>query len=311
MGYKLAGYTVLGNVEIDPQMMALYKRNHKPQYPFLMSIQEFNKLPTSSIPSELFDLDILDGSPPCSVFSMSGDRDKKWGKEHHFREGQAKQRLDDLFFDFLETAERLQPKVIVAENVKGLVIGKAKGFVNLIVKRFKKMGYKVQLFLLNSATMGVPQKRERVFFIASRKDLNLPRLELKFTERPVTYKAIRSGKGRPLKADGTTYKRWLKRRPADTKMSNVTARHEGKESNFNTKFMHANGVPSTVTSNSMYVRFDEPYFISDTDVIRIQTFPGDYDFMGVNVQYVCGMSVPPVMMESIATAIYNQWFTRK
>lgn len=65
----------------------------------------------SELPPELFDLDILDGSPPCSVFSMAGDREDKWGGVHAFREGQAVQRLDDLFFDFLDVAEKLRPRL--------------------------------------------------------------------------------------------------------------------------------------------------------------------------------------------------------
>ena len=60
MGYKLAGYTVLGNCEIDPEMMKLYRRNHHPKYPYLMDIREFNQLQV--YPEELRHLDILDGS---------------------------------------------------------------------------------------------------------------------------------------------------------------------------------------------------------------------------------------------------------
>lgn len=190
MGYKLAGYEMLGNVEIDPQMMALYKRNHNPQFPFEIPIQDFKNIPNAELPAALFDLDILDGSPPCSVFSTAGQREKKWGKKHHFREGQAKQQLDDLFFDFLDVVEKLRPRVVVAENVRGMIIGLAKGYVTLVKKRFRELGYDVQLFLLNSATMGVPQKRERIFFIARRMDLGLSRLILDFHERPILYKEI-------------------------------------------------------------------------------------------------------------------------
>jgi DNA (cytosine-5)-methyltransferase 1 len=46
----------------------------------------------------------------------------------------------------------------------------------------------VQLFLLNAASMGVPQKRERVFFICQRKDLNLPKLKLEFNEDAIPFK---------------------------------------------------------------------------------------------------------------------------
>lgn len=94
MGYKLAGYTVVGNCEIDPRMMKLYQRNHHPEYSFLMDIRDFSKLQLSSLPEALRQLDILDGSPPCSVFSTAGEREKGWNREKVFREGQKKQRLD-------------------------------------------------------------------------------------------------------------------------------------------------------------------------------------------------------------------------
>lgn len=309
MGYKLAGYDVLGNVEIDPQMMALYKRNQNPRFSFQMPIQEFKEIPDDQLPAELFDLDILDGSPPCSVFSTAGKREKKWGKEHHFREGQAKQKLDDLFFDFLDVVEKLRPRVVVAENVRGMIIGLAKGYVTLVKRRFEQLGYRVQLFLLNSATMGVPQKRERIFFIAHRKDLQLPKLVLQFHERPVLYKEVRSGRGRPLDPNTLTYKRWLKRRPRDDSFGDITERINGKVSNFNSILVKDDRVPNTIASNSCFIRYDEPYYISDMDIIRIQTFPRDYDFMGADVQYVCGMSVPPLMMKGIASAIYDQWLS--
>ena len=89
MGYKLAGYDVIGCNEIDPKMMAAYVANHKPKYSFLEPIQTF-KL-RQDLPKELYKLDILDGSPPCSSFSMAGNREKDWGKEKKFREGQVKQ----------------------------------------------------------------------------------------------------------------------------------------------------------------------------------------------------------------------------
>ncbi|SFF22890.1 DNA (cytosine-5)-methyltransferase 1 [Paenibacillus algorifonticola] len=310
MGYKRAGYTVLGNVEIDPQMMRLYKKNHNPRFPFQMPIQEFKLLPASQLPKELFDLSILDGSPPCSVFSMSGQRDKKWGNEHKFREGQAVQRLDDLFFDFLDVAELLQPRVIVAENVTGMINGKARGYVSLVLSRLRSIGYRPQLFLLNSATMGVPQKRERLIFIAARNDLNFPLLKLEFNEPPVLYGDIQGGEGKPLKAGGVTYQRWHKRRPVDADMGDISLRHEGKQSSFNTRLMRRGKVANTLLSSSFYVRYDEPCRISDTDIIRLQTFPADYDFMDADVQYVCGMSVPPLMMQRIAEQIHEQWLSK-
>lgn len=91
MGYKRAGFEVLGCVEIDPAINEMYRKNLNPKYNFLMDLREFNKL--EDIPEELIGVDILDGSPPCTTFSSAGKREETWGKEKVFREGQAKQTL--------------------------------------------------------------------------------------------------------------------------------------------------------------------------------------------------------------------------
>lgn len=169
MGYKLAGFDVIECNEIDHRMMHIYCQNHNPKYSFLEPIQEFKN--REDLPDELYNLDVLDGSPPCSTFSIAGSREKSWGEMKRFREGQAEQVLDTLFFDFIDLAEKLQPKVVVAENVKGLLIGEAKSYVTRIYEAFDKAGYYCQHWLLDGQNMGVPQRRERVFFICLRKDL--------------------------------------------------------------------------------------------------------------------------------------------
>lgn len=118
MGYKLAGFDVIGNNEIDEKINAMYVKNHNPKYNFNCDIRNMVNM---NLPDELYNLDILDGSPPCSVFSIAGKREKGWGVEKIFREGQKRQRLDDLFLHFVYLAHRLRPKIVVAENVRGLI----------------------------------------------------------------------------------------------------------------------------------------------------------------------------------------------
>ncbi len=304
MGYKLAGFDVLGNCEIDPDMEKIYKANQHPKYTYLMDIRDFNQ--QQVFPEELYQLDILDGSPPCSVFSDCGDREKDWGREKTFREGQKKQRLDDLFLHFIRTAEILQPKVVVAENVKGLVRGNAKGYVNEIIKAFKAAGYEVQIFLLNAQTMGVPQRRERVFFIARRADLQLPKLKLDFREPPIKFGDVKSKRGVPLQhrlmADLV-----VKRRKGDTCFADISLRERGKYSMFTDRIVYDEQVSPTSTASGVLVRFSDGEKYSAQDYIATQTFPQDYDFGDQSVQYICGMSVPPVMMAQIAAQIYEQW----
>jgi len=309
MGYKLAGCEVIGNNEIDPKINKMYVSNFHPKYNYCMSIED---MPQIDFPEELLSLDILDGSPPCSTFSLAGLREKSWGKLKKFREGQEVQVLSDLFFAFIELANVLQPKVVVAENVKGLIVGNAKGYMNLILKAFTAAGYICQVFLLNSAKMGVPQRRERVFIIAHRKDLAFPKLKMVFDEEPIPYGVFAGEPGKSLNPKSATFRRWQRRAPSDITLGDTIARTEqGKNSCFSSPYVKPEEVCSTLISSGAFLRWDVPAILSDRDLKIIQTFPQDYNFMGNSVQYVCGMSVPPLMMEKVARAICEQWFLRE
>jgi DNA (cytosine-5)-methyltransferase 1 len=308
MGYKLAGFDHLGGVEIDSQVADVYKVNHNPKYLFIEDIRDFAD--RTIFPNELYNLDILDGSPPCSSFSMAGNREKDWGKEKVFREGQAKQRLDDLFFDYIRLAKKLQPKVVIAENVKGIIQGNAKAYVKRIKDEFEKAGYKVQLFLLNAASMGVPQKRERVFFICQRNDLNFKNLELSFDEKSIIYSEFKSKKlGKELTNE--TKAVWDKRIKTDQDLASIHERIGNKRKRFQAKFIHDNQIsPTTVASgDSVPIRFDHPNRITMDEVKMIGSYPLDYNFKNIKPNYLIGMSVPPVMTAQIAHQIYLQWFT--
>lgn len=187
-------------------------------------------------------------------------KDKRTGgKAKKFREGQAEQVLDDLFFSYIDLVKKLKPKIAIAENVKGIILGKAKGYVHEIIKQLNEGGYETQIFLLNSATMGVPQRRERVFFIARRKDLNLPKLKLEFNEKPIKYKEFKEENYKPFNKDTLEYKRWLKRTPSDLSIGDIVARTEnGKISCFSHKIIKDNDVPLTLTAGDPFIRYDKP-----------------------------------------------------
>lgn len=309
LGYKLAGFEVIGGVEIDPEMMEIYKLNHNPKYSYLMGVQQFKNIPNEKLPEELFELDILDGSPPCSSFSMAGSREDAWGDKKKFREGQAEQVLDDLFFDYIDIAKKLKPKIVVAENVKGLMIGKAKGYVKQIYQAFNNAGYDVQLFLLNAAFMGVPQKRERTFFLARRKDLYLPVIKLNFNEMPISVAEAWGDikeKGKDV-SSSTMVKYWKKIKPGEA-MSKV---HE-KGSLFGQIKIDPKRPSPTLTSKEYQLwHWESPNLLSKLQASRLQSFPDDYNFKDTDVKYMCGMSVPPFMMQRVADQIYKQWFLNK
>lgn len=304
MGYKLAGYEHLGGIEIDLQVANVYRINHNPKYLYNEDIRIFNK--RKDLPEELFKLDILDGSPPCSSFSMAGNREKDWGKEKIFREGQARQTLDDLFFNYIELAKRLQPKVVIAENVKGLIQGNAKSYVKKINKGFQDAGYKVQLFLLNAASMGVPQKRERVFFICQRNDLKFPELKLNFNEGAIPFKMIDEGKVNRKKI-----RNGIKKYYKITPMGKCVGTVHPKGMYFGTYKQHPEVVSNTIIADNgggIMIHHIEDGYLTNNEYIKIGTFPLDYNFQNIEPKYLIGMSVPPVMTAQIAHQIYLQWF---
>jgi DNA (cytosine-5)-methyltransferase 1 len=299
-GYKLAGFDVFGGVEIDPEMMNIYRANHNPKYSYLMGVEEFKNIPDSELPIELFNLDVLDGSPPCSSFSMAGSREDAWDKKKKFREGQVDQVLDDLFFHFIDIAEKLKPKIVVAENVKGLLVGAARGYVKEIFAHFRRIGYEPQLFLLNASKMGVPQARERTFFIARRADLNIPKIELLFDETARTVANAFDGLN-----DNSTGK-ILTERARDLYLRTVPGDSFAKANNgswFNWIRLRNDRPANTLPATCMLCHPSEPRFISYPEAVRLQSFPEDYDFLGVDARYVCGMSVPPLMMQRVASKV--------
>lgn len=297
MGYKLAGFEHLGGVEIDKQVAAVYKGNHNPKYLFNEDIRDFVK--REDLPEELFNLDLLDGSPPCSSFSMAGNREKDWNKKKVFREGQAHQKLDDLFFTYIELAKKLQPKIVLAENVKGLIQGNAKFYVSRIKKEFEQAGYKVQLFLLNAASMGVPQKRERVFFICQRKDLGLPELRLDFQEPVVPFGQISDlGDNRETLTD--LYKDYW----CQTKEGEGFPKFQNQHKVTDSDCIH------TIVSGVRHFHNKYMRELNDKEYTQGGTFPLDYNFCDVQPRYLIGMSVPPVMTAQIANQIYLQWLSK-
>jgi len=306
MGYKLAGFEHLGGVEIDPPIADVYRTNHKPLHLYNEDIRVFNG--RDNLPPELYDLDILDGSPPCSSFSMAGSREKAWGKEKQFREGQSVQTLDDLVFVYCETIKKLRPKVFILENVKGIIQGNAKAYSKKIVQTMTAAGYTVQVFLLNAASMGVPQKRERVFFIGHRKELGFKPLKLAFNEKAILFDEIFDKTDLIKNISETMFNIWDKRIKSDRHFGYTTMRLTGKSSFFTCHYQNMNEVSKTITAGDNNVLFDIPRNINNLESIKIGTYPLDYNFKSIEPKYLIGMSVPPVMTAQIASQIAHQWF---
>lgn len=313
MGYKLAGCTMVGANDIDPEMEWHYRRN---LHPPLFINAPISSLLTDPLPADLFDLDILDGSPPCSTFSMAGNREQDWGKKKRFREGQSEQVLSDLFFDFLALVERLRPKVVVAENVKGMLAGRAKGYLRAIAKRLTAAGYRAQVFLVNAADCGVPQRRERVFICAVRQDVsdralvlspNAPWVSAIAATRDLPAPSAEElEEAAPAKED----LRWWSMTAPGKSYADIIAKVErGRVGSFNQIRLDGMRPASTLPARMNVIKhWSECRALTWSEVKRLGSFPDDYHAKSIQLgKYVVGMSVPPRMMEAVANAVITHW----
>lgn len=304
MGYKLAGYEHLGGVEFTEHYSKIYKHNHKPKHFYLEDIRYFNK--RSDLPKELYELDLLDGSPPCAAFSTAGAREKNWGK---IKEYEGKQQVkDDLVYVYCETIEKLKPKVFLLENVSGLAKGNAKVYLKKVVERLSKE-YNVQVFLLYAASMGIPQIRNRIFVIGHKKEFKLPKLELNFEVPQVGFEVTK--KYWHIKCDN----RFIKKNTNDWNLYNEIKKGGVHKVRFGRRKVDPQKPVFTLLESDAngcggLWHHEQKRGLNVEEIRMICTFPKDYDFLDTNTLSTMGRSVLPVMMANISNQIYLQWLSK-
>lgn len=173
-GYRMAGFKVIWANEFVPSARDSYRANAAPDC--VLDRRDIRKVLAEDILIRTGlkegELDLFDGSPPCQAFSTAGKREKGWGTEKHYEHG-AHQKNEDLFFEYIRLLRGLIPRVFVAENVSGLIKGKAKGYFIEIIRELKASGYNVKCQVLDAQWLGVPQQRQRTIFIGVRNDIGL------------------------------------------------------------------------------------------------------------------------------------------
>lgn len=171
-GYAMAGYEPVCCVEFTPAAIATYSANW-PSTPVIgRDIRDVTgaDIRAAAGLGEDDEVDLLDGSPPCDPFSIAGTRDAHWGDRKQYL-GHTTQRTDDLFPEFARILHELHPRAFVAENVAGLVAGRARGYFLRTLDALTAVGYAVQAKVLDASRLGVPQARKRLFLVGIRDDL--------------------------------------------------------------------------------------------------------------------------------------------
>ena len=136
-------------------------------------------------------------------------------------------------------------------------------------------------------------------------------LDMTFNYEPITYGEIKEGEGEQLNPDTRIYNLLCKCNSTDTSLCDVVERTEGKTSLFNYLVLQEQNIFPTLTAGSAVtpMRGKEKTYCTCEDMIHSQSFPEDYDFIKKtrnNVQYICGMSVPPLMIKRIVNKLLEQ-----
>lgn len=340
-GYRLAGGKILCINEFVEEAQNTYRENY-PDTPILpgdikqLSGKDF--LDVAKL--DVGELDILDGSPPCSAFSVAGklshSRDGKhsdgWGQTKNYSDGKMVENIEDLFFEFLRVADDIKPKVIIGENVKGLTIGEAKQYFNKIQNTFEDIGYDVVAKVLDSRYFGISQTRTRVFFIGVRNDITekaglnfmtignvfpqeLPDvvplkdalIDLQYDEEEVKYLTDKFSKTAYWRDTGSKME-------IDPPKVLTGMDYHPKGHHFNLKRVSQYQPAPTLTamgSNDTTAgafHWAEPRKLTIGELKRIQSLPDDFKLTGKWNQKSerIGRMVPPLMMKAIADSVYNK-----
>lgn len=322
-GSQLAGAKVIASMDFDKDSVATLKSNNyfKHAEHFHKNIKEMNSADYSKIlkknnPEKL----ILLGGPPCQPFSKAG-----YWKKHENRLGSEDPR--NMIGQYLRMIEELQPDGFVLENVESLLHPKNIEAVQKLEEAIINLGYNYIKYRANSADFGVPQKRKRVFFIASKNKIAGEPIKTHGTEKEIAinksllpYERVIDWIG---KYDSFHYSddydstegKYFEDLLAVPPGQNYIALTE-KRGYPNPKFiagkrywsfllkLHPNLPSWTIISSPGH--WEGPFHWTGRrlrlkELAAIQTFPEDYNFVGSrrSIQKQIGNAVPPLMGKAI------------
>lgn len=309
LGYRMAGYRVVYANEFIEEAQRTYKANHPNSFLDTRDIRQVKPEDVlEKVGVDRGELDLFDGSPPCSAFSTAGKREAGWGKVKAYSD--KAQRVDDLFFEYVRLLNGIRPKVFVAENVSGLVKGTAKGYFKRILAALREPGYRVSCRVLDAQWLGVPQMRQRTIFVGVRDDLGLDPvhpapLPYRYTVGEAVEGLPQGGEAKRLKPGTDTHRYWVATKPGSA-LSEGAKQLTGKESFFTHVKLTPHQQANTILQSCQQLyHWAEPRSLTLQELRRVGGFPDDFELTGDFSQRWerIGRAVPPLMMAQVAKTI--------
>ena len=310
-GMVMAGFTPVASVEIMKEAVETYKYNFINQKKF-KEVVESRDIRDQNVKNELYEyvkdkkVDVIVGGFPCQGFSMAGNRIVEDPR-------------NSLYLDMLKIVEKLEPKILIMENVEGILSMLNGKIVEKIINDFKKIGYDITYKLLNAADYGVPQTRKRVIFIGNRLGLE------NYHPMPIYEES-------EYKTLGETIEKYMNMEE-NKEINHIFTKHSEhiKEKIINTpegKSMYGNysdawkkspwDKPScTVKENHGGVNLHPklPRVLTPRELASLQSFPDDFIFKGSKKWQLVqiGNAVPPILGKAVGLSVLKmleniKWF---
>lgn len=322
-GLEMAGHRCLLGVDVSKEAIASFAANHHESAVYLGDIKKLNE-------KKLKDLlrgqkvDMVVGGPPCQGFSTVG-------------RGEVEDERNLLFKEFVRIVKLTQPKVILFENVTGLVAKKNQAIMKQIFTYFEKLGYNMDARVLSAEEFGVPEKRRRTIIMGVRGGECLfpevthgVRASKKVKTVAEALKNLKSKNGRIFNHDVELAQ--IKNKEDRERLKFIPAgkgiRYEEDEKNYLPKKLRygidwkslrenrfrqtrlqrlplSEPSPTILTARTSYYHPVENRYLTPREAAACQSFPNDFVFHGSQTAIFrqIGNAVPPLLAEALGQII--------
>ena len=277
LGFEAAGYETIG-FEMELFASETYRKNLSGNCHTLKLDTDF----------EYPNANIIIGGPPCQPFSVGGNQ-------------KGINDARDGFPVFIDAVKKLEPKVFMFENVRGLLYTN-KWYFELIIEELQSLGYLIEFKLLNAVDFGVPQNRERLFVVGHRSEFQFPR---KLKKKTKVSEAI----------GDLMYQIPKNSKFLTQAQDEYIARYEKASFCINPRDLHPDKPSRTLTCRNLAAATGDMHRVKLKDgrrrrltvreAARLQSFPDWYDFAGHETSkfYQIGNAVPPLLAYQLAESV--------
>ena len=329
LGFELAGFKPVLAIDMWKDAVITYNHNLKDK---VAVCEDIHNITNDALRALNKDGDIVGviGGPPCQGYSTVGTRDINDPRNH-------------LYLEYCRVVEVINPEFFVLENVKGLTTLSSGMFRDDIIRRFSALGYHVEYKIVNAAHYGVPQNRERVFFVGLKKSAflfpeedkrhvlsaldgigDLPSLNeengkevtMPYASEPQNdfQRKMRQGSDVVINHQLTLHtdqtKQIIGMIPDGGKIKDLPREYwEIRKYNKAFERMSSKRPSNTVdTGHRNYFHYSENRIPTVRENARLQSFPDTFEIIGTRTsQYKqIGNAVPPLLAQAIASALKNQ-----